>query len=119
MTTILTNLSIFTEKGGCLFNMKDIIDSLLLHKQIIINIATVFVLPFLTGVVLRLVFGKSSKSYLVTVALLCLSVFFLILLLTVNTHGDEGLSINTCASLLVFAGSLISGAIIRLVRKQK
>ena len=61
-----------------------------------------------------------DKSYLVTVALLCLSVFFLILFLTVvNTHGDEGLSINTCASLLVFAGSLISGAIIRLVRKQK
>lgn len=99
--------------------MENFMDWFELNKQIIINIIEIIILPIVAGFAFRVLFKNKSKGYFVTVALACLSLVMLVLCFTVNTYGNEGLSLLTLMSFLSLAASLLSGLIIRLVNKIK
>ena len=83
------------------------------------NIFIIFVLPFLLGIIIRLLFMKSLRDYLVTV------VFGIIALILWGNAmlnfipGNEGLGLIATMGTFAFLGSLATGIALLLIAGAK
>ncbi len=87
--------------------------------QIAKNIALIFVLPFIIGFVIRLIFHKFDKFYFITIAMAILTAISYIVISNINTHGNEGPIIIAFQLILVTAGLAVAGITNRLIKKTK
>ncbi len=87
-------------------------------EQIIVNWLILFILPFLAGMIIRFLARKSSKGWLVTVAVAALIAVFVILNLVTNSN-IESFFFRMYQIAFVFIGSLIMGLILVIVKKIK
>ncbi len=87
--------------------------------QIIKNIALIFVLPFIIGFAIRLIFRKFDKFCFITIAMAIVSAITYIVVSNINTHGNEGPIIIAIQSILVAAGLAVAEIINRLIKKKK
>lgn len=83
------------------------------------NILTIFIIPIIVGVVLRLLFLKKSKGFIVTTGEGVLMLLMLLLSETVNTGGNEYLGIWFLMTSFAFIGSLVTEIAIIIFRKAK
>ena len=84
------------------------------------TVFTVFVLPYFIGIIIRLIFIKWKKGYILTGAFAALSVIAWIWTKHLTSHGVDG-TVMLWALMMteVTAGSLITGVIGLLTKKLK
>lgn len=87
--------------------------------QIVLNILEVFVLPPLAGIILRAIFLKKQKGFLVSAVLGVLTAGAAVWAFAIPSHGDETPGIIFCMAGLATVGALLCGGVNRLVRKLK
>lgn len=86
--------------------------------QIIQNYLLIFMIPFVVGVVLRLLIRKTRKPFILSVSAVVLAVIMWIVYAVVPTHGSEGYGIITLVFTTMALGTLISGLITRIWHKK-
>ena len=87
--------------------------------QIVWNIVCICVIPVLVGIILRLIFMKKQKGWIVSAVLSVLAVATGVVAIVIPSHGSEANGLLAYGAVLAAAGSLVCGGIIRLVRKLK
>ena len=83
------------------------------------NILLLFVLPALLGIILRLLFRKSLRDYLVTVILGIAALILAGIAMLNPIPGNEGFGVLTIMASSVFAGSLATGIALLLISAAK
>lgn len=84
------------------------------------TVFTVFVLPYFIGIIIRLIFIKWKKGYILTGAFAALSVIAWIWTKHLTNHGVDGtVMLLTWMSTILTGGSLIVGVISLLIKKIK
>ncbi len=86
--------------------------------QIIVNWLVLFILPFLAGMVIRFLARKSSKGWLVIVAIAVVIALLAIINLGVH-HNIEAFFFRMYPILCALIGSLIMGVALIIVKKLK
>ncbi len=87
--------------------------------QIVWNIVCICVIPVLVGIILRLIFMKKQKGWIVSAVLSVLAVAASVVAIVIPSHGSEANGLLAYGAALAAVGSLVCGGIIRLVRKLK
>lgn len=84
------------------------------------TVFTVFVLPYFIGIIIRLIFIKWKKGYILTGAFAALSVIAWIWTKHLTNHGVDG-TVMLWALMMteLTAGALITGVIKLLIKKLK
>lgn len=88
-------------------------------KQIALNYLTIFIIPFLLGVLIRFLLRKFSKAWLTTAACAALLLVALVVEMTVDGHGSEMYGIFLYQAICLSAGALLTGAITRITGRRK
>lgn len=65
-----------------------------------------FVVPFVLGIIVRLLLSKLKKAYLLTFCFLIFNIVVFIFVSNINTHGSEGPMLR-CVQCLSFTVSVI------------
>lgn len=84
--------------------------------QIFLNWLTIFIIPALIGVTIRLAFMKWRKGYIVPIIFFCISVVMSVYALLNYGNGDEGPGLLAVSSLTATAACVVCGVIIRIVK---
>lgn len=87
--------------------------------QEIINVLMIFVLPAVVGIVLRLIFFKWRRGYIVDILCAVLAVVLWGVAFFVPSYGSEGNALLAMMATLLTAGTLASGAVVQIVRGRK
>ena len=87
-------------------------------KQIVLNYLGIFIIPFLAGTLVRFLFRKYSKAWLITVitALLALVQYSMI---SIFPNDCEVHAFRTIQVICLFLGSLLLGFITRVMSRKK
>ncbi len=84
------------------------------------NIFTIFVLPLLIGMLIRLVFVKWKKGYILSCVFALLSIVVWIWTKTLVNHGADGtVMLLAWMTAMLVIGSLIVGTVSLLIKKIK
>lgn len=86
--------------------------------QIIENYLVIFIIPLALGVIVRVLIRKKPKAWIFSAVCAVLMIVFGILFAVIDTHGDEGLGLCFIQSVCLLAGSLVTGGIIKIAKKQ-
>ena len=86
--------------------------------QIIENYLVIFIIPLALGVIVRVLIRKKPKAWILSAVCAVLMIVFGILFAVIDTHGDEGLGLCFIQSVCLLAGSLVTGGIIKIAKKQ-
>ena len=87
--------------------------------QIILNYLMIFILPFLAGILLRSLFRKKARGWIVTVIAAVFALVTSIVAFTVPSHGSEVNGILMYQAICLLVGVLLAAGIIRLRHRQK
>lgn len=85
--------------------------------QEIKNILMIFIVPVIVGIVLRLLFLKKRKGFIVTAVEGGIALVMFLLTLTVDTHGNEFLGIWFLMTLFAFIGCFVTEVAICIRKK--
>ncbi|MBQ8669797.1 MAG: hypothetical protein IJ508_00945 [Oscillospiraceae bacterium] len=85
---------------------------------IFLNNFVVFVLPFLCGLLLRMLLRKARLGWLVTVLFALLAVITMVIAVDPPVSGSEYYGIRVCQCLCATGGSLLVGMILKLKRRK-
>lgn len=85
--------------------------------QIFINYLSIFILPAVFGVILRLAFIKKRKGYIVSIASVCCFALLALYALLRPNNGNEGPGLVALSALIFSASCVVCGVIIRTVQK--
>ena len=85
--------------------------------QIALNYLYIFIGPFILGLVLRLIFFRFRKGFIVELVCAALSVVLWGVALLVPSYGSEGNALMALQGTCLTAGALIAEGIVRLVRR--
>lgn len=88
------------------------------HNQIYFNLFMLYALPALMGIVLRLIFIKWKRGYVITGVTALLTAALWLRAELINTHGSEGPAILALMAGMMTAGALLVGAIAYVVKKR-
>ncbi|MBQ9109424.1 MAG: hypothetical protein IJY02_05325 [Oscillospiraceae bacterium] len=86
---------------------------------IFLNNFVVFVLPFLCGLLLRILLRKARLGWLVTVLFALLAVITMVIAVDPPVSGSEYYGIRVCQCLCATGGSLLVGMILKLKRRKR
>lgn len=84
--------------------------------QIIKNYIFIFIIPFLIGVVVRILFQRAKRAYLITSVIVVLAVIGWVAFYTVPSHGSEMYGIIALLLTCAAAGTLLTGLVVRAKR---
>lgn len=84
--------------------------------QIIKNYIFIFIIPFLIGVVVRILFQRAKRAYLITSVIVVLAVIGWVAFYTVPSHGSEMYGIIALLLTCAAAGALLTGLVVRAKR---
>ena len=84
--------------------------------QIIKNYMFIFIIPFLVGVVVRFLFQRTKRAYLITSVIAVLAVIGWVAFYTVPSHGSEMYGIIALLLTCAAAGALLTGLVVRAKR---
>ena len=84
--------------------------------QIIKNYIFIFIIPFLIGVVVRILFQRAKRAYLITSVIVVLAVIGWVAFYTVPSHGSEMYGIIALLLTCAAAGALLTGLVVRAER---
>lgn len=84
--------------------------------QIIKNYIFIFIIPFLIGVVVRILFQRAKRAYLITSVIAVLAVIGWVAFYTVPSHGSEMYGIIALLLTCAAAGALLTGLVVRAKR---
>lgn len=87
--------------------------------QIVWNWMIIFIFPFLSGVIIRVLFRNKEKGWIVSVIIGVLSLVAAIAAVALTSGGNERLGLMLIQAVCALAGSLLTGAIIRVVKEQE
>ncbi len=93
-------------------------DTLLSYLGVIEIYAFLFVVPFMAGLIIRLICSKFKKFYLLSICLLGLTIIAFIVVANMNTHGSEGPMLRVVQLASFTAGTLLA-EVIRYFRKNR
>ena len=87
-------------------------------KQIVLNYLLIFIIPFLLGTLIRFLFRKRSKAWMITgiTALLALVEYNMI---SIFPSDCELHGFRTIQAICLFLGSLLIGIIARVMSRKK
>ncbi len=88
-----------------------------MDKQILLNYCVIFVIPLIAGVIIRFVFRKFSKSWLITLISAVLTVISGIVTLNPPVQGSELYGLITIQFVCFTIASLLVGLITRKSRR--
>lgn len=83
-------------------------------SQIIRNYISIFIIPFLIGIAVRLLCRHSKRAYLITPTSIALAVIGWAAACTIPSHGSELCGITALMVTSAAAGTLLGSLIIRL-----
>lgn len=86
-------------------------------SQEIKNIIMIFIVPVIVGIVLRLLFLKKQKGYIITAVEGGIALVMFLLSLTVDTGGNEFLGIWFLMTLFAFIGCFVTEVAICIRKK--
>ena len=86
---------------------------------IFLNNFVVFVLPFLCGLLLRILLQKARLGWLVTVLFAVLTVITMVIVVDPPVSGSEYYGIRVCQCLCATGGSLLVVMILKLKRRKR
>lgn len=86
---------------------------------IFLNNFVVFVLPFLCGLLLRMLLRKARLGWLVTVLFALLAVITMVIAVDPPVSGSEYYGIRVCQCLCATGGSLLVGMILKLKSRKR
>ena len=84
--------------------------------QIIKNYIFIFIIPFLIGIVVRILFQRAKRAYLITSVIVVLAVIGWVAFYTVPSHGSEMYGIIALLLTCAAAGALLTGLVVRAKR---
>lgn len=84
--------------------------------QIIKNYIFIFIIPFLIGIVVRILFQRAKRAYLITSVIAVLAVIGWVAFYTVPSHGSEMYGIIALLLTCAAAGALLTGLVVRAKR---
>ena len=84
--------------------------------QIIKNYMFIFIIPFLIGIVVRILFQRAKRAYLITSVIAVLAVIGWVAFYTVPSHGSEMYGIIALLLTCAAAGALLTGLVVRAKR---
>ena len=87
-------------------------------KQIVLNYLVIVIIPFLLGALIRFLFRKRSKAWLVTAITAFLAVAAFIIERTVPNHGSELYALLVVQAVCLLIGALLIGAVTRMMRRK-
>ena len=82
-------------------------------EQIIWNYISIFGIPLLAGVLVRLAFFKFRKGFIITLIGAILTLVHFIIMLNPPVNGNEGYALMTLAMLCATVGAAVVGVVIR------
>lgn len=85
--------------------------------QIIKNYMFIFIIPFLVGVVVRFLFQRMKRAYLITSVIAVLAVIGWVVFYTVPSHGSELYGIIALLLTCAAVGALLIGLVVRAKRR--
>ena len=85
--------------------------------QIIKNYIFIFIIPFLIGIVVRILFQRAKRAYLITSVIAVLAVIGWVAFYTVPSHGSEMYGIIALLLTCAAAGALLTGLVVRTKRR--
>lgn len=85
--------------------------------QIIKNYIFIFIIPFLIGVVVRILFQRAKRAYLITSVIAVLAVIGWVAFYTVPSHGSELYGIIALQVTCAAVGALLIGLVVRAKRR--
>lgn len=88
-------------------------------KQIFLNYLCIFILPALTGAVLRLVFMKKQYGWIVSLILGIASAGLLARAVFIPAGGSEAAGLETVQAATAAGCSLICGGAVRIAKKKR
>ncbi len=88
-------------------------------KQIVLNCLVIFIIPFLLGALIRFLFCKRSKAWLVTAITVFLALAAFIIERTVPNHGSELYALWLFQAVCLLIGSLLMGVVTRVMCRKK
>ncbi len=86
-------------------------------SQLILDYLFIIILPFLVGVMLRLVADRTRKPFIVTICLSVLAVLMWILSAVMSKSGSDTGSIKALMTSFSVIGSIAVGLLIRILRR--
>lgn len=84
--------------------------------QIIKNYMFIFIIPFLVGVVVRFLFQRTKRAYLITSVIAVLTVIGWVVFYTVPSHGSELYGIIALLLTCAAVGTLLTGLVVQAKR---
>ena len=77
-----------------------------------------FIVPFIIGLIIRLICHKVNKFYFVTIGLMLLTIISYIVVSNINTHGSEGPMMRVVQLTALTVGVAVA-EVINYIRKKK
>ena len=84
--------------------------------QIIKNYMFIFIIPFFIGVVVRILFQRTKRAYLITSVIAVLAVIGWVAFYTAPSHGSELYGIIALLLTCAAAGALLTGLVVQAKR---
>ena len=87
--------------------------------QEVLNILIIFIIPFILGVVFRVLFRNKKKGWIVSAVCGALVLAMAVIVFAIPSHGNEANGLHLWQAVCLLIGSHLSAGIIRTVRYSK
>lgn len=86
-------------------------------EQEVLNVFIIFILPFLLGIIIRLLCQRTSKGWITSIVVVVITIIVAVLAITGIGGNRETLAIYMCIMVFVTLGSLLTGLVLIIISR--